>query len=262
VLTVLGNELARIEQARQNLIQNFFPGSANTLLGFFEAELGLPVESQLLTLVQRQTAVLTLMQSLKQSGTGLDWENNVNTLVGSNWTYAEHDPNNLASPPAYTLLVKIPYVPSAGAPASLVTGAETTGSLAPATYYWAVTGTTTYGETPASNVVSQVVTSGGKSVALAWTALASSALTGYNVYRGTSSTDLVFVQSTTTNSYTDHGTVTPGTLTPPVVDTSGAPQASVADKLLRATTPAHIEIVTGFSSGFLIGISEIGESAL
>lgn len=450
VLQVITNELARVEQARQNLIANYFPVSANSLLELFEAELGLPVNSPLLTLTSRQQAVLTIMQALKQSGTGEEWESNVSKLVGNNWTYEEHDPADPASPPAYTILVKIPFISPAGAPlglalqsqhtvgnivpnggfehdtvgsaaagwdvtvgaltypatgssmavsstfahsgsqslaitgtgsvvkqgaevlsvAAVASGAQYTVGMwmrgaaggetvqigmggtgiggtsvfangttitltttwtrytytytAPAavtnlllfvwnpnasaqtwyvddavmitgatvattyvdgdsagyvwsgttgnshtyvtsplsgTYYYAVTGTTAYGETTPSAVVSAVITP-GELVSLSWIALTSSALTGYNVYRGRSPTTLQLLASATTTAYLDNGTVVPGVIPPPVVDLSGSPQASVADKLLRETTPAHISIVTGFSAGFLIGISEIGISAL
>jgi hypothetical protein len=260
VLTVIANELARIEQARRNLIANWFPATAVGLLHFSEQQLGLPVDSTLLTLAERQQTVLTLMQSLKQSGTGLEWEANVTKLVGSNWTYQEHDPSNSSSPPPYTVLIKIPFVSVLGPPVGVATvDAGTGGSLSAGTFYYQVTGLTSYGESTPSAVASQMIALHHQ-INVTWQAQPNA--TAYNIYRGTPDSAMTFLATTTLNSFSDSGSAIPTASAPPTQDTSASPQASVADKLLRATTPAHIALVTGFSSGFLIGISQIGISAL
>jgi hypothetical protein len=107
VLTVVANELGRIDAGRQALIQNFFPASADVLLPLFEQLLGLPV-SPPATLSARQQLVLTYMSRLKSEGRGLDWTALITQAVGTNWTYQEHDPNNPLSPPANTVNVSIP----------------------------------------------------------------------------------------------------------------------------------------------------------
>lgn len=108
VLRVVGNELQRLETARQSLIDNFFPGTADALLGLFEALLGLPVNPPA-SLPLRQSLVLATMRRLKGQGRGLDWEASITQLVGgAAWSYQEHDPANPSSPAANTVAVRIP----------------------------------------------------------------------------------------------------------------------------------------------------------
>lgn len=108
VLRVVANELYRIEVARQALILNFFPATADVLLGMFESLLGLPVEPPA-TLDARRQLVLAYMQRLKSEGRGLDWIAQITAAVGTtNWNYAEHDPANVGSPAANTVNVNIP----------------------------------------------------------------------------------------------------------------------------------------------------------
>lgn len=114
VLQVVANELGRIDAARQALIQNFFPGSADVLLGLFESLLGLPVEPPASSLANRQQLVLAYMQRLKSEGRGLDWTALISQVVGTaNWNYQEHIPGNALTPPANTVAVNIPQA-SAG----------------------------------------------------------------------------------------------------------------------------------------------------
>lgn len=113
VLQVVANELARIDAARQALIQNFFPGSADVLLGLFESLLGLPVNPPA-SLASRQQLVLVYMQRLKSEGRGLDWVALITQAVGTaNWNYQEHIPGNATTPAANTVAVNIPQA-SAG----------------------------------------------------------------------------------------------------------------------------------------------------
>jgi uncharacterized protein YmfQ (DUF2313 family) len=108
VLGVIANELARIEAARQALIQNFFPLTADALLPMFETLLGLPV-SPPASLALRHQLVAAYMQRLATEGRGLDWTAGVSQATGTtNWNYQEHDPANPSSPAAYTLNVNIP----------------------------------------------------------------------------------------------------------------------------------------------------------
>lgn len=108
VLRVVGNELVRLETARQALIRNFFPGTADALLPLFEEMLGLPV-SPTADLALRQSLVLATMRRLKGEGRGLDWEATITQLVGgAAWSYQEHDSANPDSPPANTVAVRIP----------------------------------------------------------------------------------------------------------------------------------------------------------
>ena len=108
VLNVIANELYRLDVARHALIQNFFPLLADVLLGLFEQLLGLPVNPPA-SLDARHQLVATYMGRLKSEGRGLDWVSLISQAVGTqNWNYAEHDPANSFSPPAYTINVNIP----------------------------------------------------------------------------------------------------------------------------------------------------------
>lgn len=257
VLRACGNELARLEAARRDLISNFFPLSADTLLRFFEQMLGLPVESPQLSLAARQASVQAFMQQLKSAGTGLEWEDSITALIGTSWTYKEHDPADGTSPPAYTVLIRIPFSASAPVPVGLaaVSGAAGTPT---GTFYYAVSARTVYGET--LPCAPQSVTVAAHKVNVTWTAGAAPVI-GYNVYRGTSPTTLKLLSSPSTNSFTDDGTLTPG-VAPPTTDSSSSPQAATVLQLARAITPANIVLEVGFTAGFLVGISEIGVDAL
>lgn len=101
VMRAVENELARLEAARQALIENCFPGTADVLLTGFELLLGIPADPAL-ALEDRRRIVLTYMQNLNSEGTGLEWEASITSLVGTNWNHAENDPAS------YTVHVAIP----------------------------------------------------------------------------------------------------------------------------------------------------------
>jgi hypothetical protein len=123
VLRVVANELGRIAAAQggatlgndgkiivTGLAAQWFPLSADVLLGTFEAMLGLPVDPPDVQLNVRRNLVLAYLRRLRVEGTGLDWIASMNSLAGTAWDYAEHDPANPSSPAAYTLNVNIPEV--------------------------------------------------------------------------------------------------------------------------------------------------------
>jgi hypothetical protein len=87
------------------------------------------------------------------------------------------------------------------------TGSGTGGTFAAGTYFWVVTAIDGNGETTKSNEVQAVLTGSTSSVALSWNAV--DGATGYNVYRGTSTTNenkLVSSIGSATTTYTDTGT--------------------------------------------------------
>lgn len=108
VLRAVASELARIAAAQAALIQNWFPASADVLLGRFEAMLGLPVEPAGVDLGLRRTLVLAYMRRLRSEGRGLDWEAALRSLAGTAWNYREHDPGSSDPPYAHTIDVNIP----------------------------------------------------------------------------------------------------------------------------------------------------------
>lgn len=79
------------------------------------------------------------------------------------------------------------------------------GTFAAGTYYWVITATNDYGETVASNEVSQTLVL-NDSQDLSWGAI--SGATGYNIYRGTAagSEDVLVSSVGAVTTYTDTGT--------------------------------------------------------
>lgn len=258
VLRVIADEFALIENTRAQLLLNFFPDTAEMLLPFFEQMLGLTPNAPGLSLAQRQQAVVAFYRRLKNQGTGLEWEDAITELVGTSWTYAEHQHGVPGSPPNYTVLVTIPFPPGALMPTGLTVGPGSGGSLAPGTYYYAISATTTWGETLACGPVSYVV-SGGDARST-WTAQ-TAPCTGYNVYRGTSPSVLYKIgkiADPTVATFDDDGSFPLSAQPKPIADTSGSALAGQAVQLIRSITPAHLALEFDFTGGFVIGQSLIG----
>lgn len=151
---------------------------------------------------------------------------------------------------AYFALVKDPYH-QLGAPvgAAVVLGAAG-GTLAAATYFYKVTANDGAGGETLESAEVNVVNAGAFKNVLTWTAL-TNAVT-YNVYRSTAAGAEVLLKSNVSGTgYTDDGTDVPGTLVPPVVDTTqttllvkvplagdSAPLVSIAGANLIKTLPA------------------------
>lgn len=255
-LTAVGNELARVEQGRQEVILNYFPATADTLLGLFEQTLGIPVEPPSLTLAQRQQAVLAYMQGLKQGGSGLEWEAAITRVAGTGWTYMENTPS------AYEVEILLPFTSPATVPAGLATTPSTSSGTLPAhTYFYAVTAVTAYGETLPCAAVTAVLSGTGR-VLLSWTAEGAPA-TGYNVYRAVSGGSGFFLLTTVTASnYTDNGSATITTTPPPISDSSGSPRSHTILLLARRYTPAHLALIVSYKSGFILDVSLLGSDTL
>jgi len=106
------------------------------------------------------------------------------------------------------------------APVAASSGNAAGGSLAVTTYYYVVTAYTTAGETTASNEIIATTTPGNQTTGLTWNALTGA--TGYRVYRGTSSgNNNTLVALAPSNSYSDDGSVTVGSVSPPTTNTAG-----------------------------------------
>lgn len=256
----IGNELARIETARLSLMMNFSPATALVMLPVFEYQLGLPISPPQLTIGQRRQFVLAALGRLKSGGSGLAWENAITSLVGSNWSYQEHNPADITSPAANILRLTLPIGTPAFAPPSLTATPITGGSLTAGTYYYAVAAITVYGETLPSPIVSATVAASGK-VTLGWPPQGAP-ITAFQVYRGSSSTSLRLLASPATNTYVDDGTAVPGTEAPATTDTSGSPSAVSLLSFIDRITPAHLEILVDYGGGFIVGVSRIGIDVL
>lgn len=96
-------ELDRFETAMNAVRANFTPQTADTLLSWYETQLGLPVAPSGRTVAQRRTTVLANLDGLKGSGSGLSWEATLGRLLeGAPWSYREHraepEKNYIADP--------------------------------------------------------------------------------------------------------------------------------------------------------------------
>jgi parallel beta-helix repeat protein len=108
-------------------------------------------------------------------------------------------------------------------PTGLSVGAATAGGslAATTTYYYKVTALDSAGgETIASTEASAATTGINKTLPVTWTAV--SGASGYKLYRSTTTGTEVYLKTVLTNSYTDTGSVTIGTATPPVSTTAYA----------------------------------------
>lgn len=432
----MAREVDRLDSARAEVSDNFFPQTGDGMLDRWESLLGLSVNPPDKTLDQRRTSVLAFMQKIRGDGSGLDWQDNLTALIGNGWTYSEHIeagllPTNLitnpkaatdtsgwsiqgsggetltritsglptgfstgfsgtvgganntryhftaglpvvagdvvrfagwlrnstttaevalriARPgfsaiishdlnpavagqwvwvdvtytaittetlqiyahgaggvpqftgmiltkngdslasstsyfdgdtsgyawsgtanassshlvntvPAWTVRVQLPFAAPLGAPTTLAATPGTGGTpgLSAGTYHYKVTATNFYGETTPSADVTATVVAGGKAT-LSWDA--KTGATGYTIYRGTTSSNHTKIATVTTNAYVDQGGQTATVQAPPTVDTTETFQAFEAKALARAITPAHLELDFGLSGGFLVGISQLGDT--
>lgn len=114
VLHSLARESERMEAAIELARAQAFPQTADVLLKVWEHELGITVEPAGQTLVQRRATVIAMLRRMRGTPAGRDWESNVTALVGSGWTYEEHVPGDVGSPPENTVRVELPFAPSSG----------------------------------------------------------------------------------------------------------------------------------------------------
>lgn len=92
VLDVLAREVDRIDAARADLIDNYFPATADQFIHLLEslidvgavAPTGAPLEV-------RRAALIAYFRGLSTSGRGVDWEQAMTALVGSSWSYHEYE---------------------------------------------------------------------------------------------------------------------------------------------------------------------------
>lgn len=262
VLAALSNEIDRIDAAIEEIRDNFYPQRGEKYLKAWESLLGVAIEPPDKTLAQRRVSVLAILQSLKTSGSGLSWEAALSQLIGTSWSYAEHDPAVPTSPPAHTLKFTIPFGSPLSVPTGLAKSSFTTGgTLAAATYYYVVTAINSYGETTPSTELAVTNTGSTSRNVLTWNAVTDA--TGYRIYRGTTSGvwRLLATNLTATATYNDTGIAT-GTQQPPTVNSTSSPQAYEAERLARQITPAHLDLVFGYGAGFIVGVSQVGEEPI
>lgn len=260
VIDVLARECDRVEAASGVLVANYFPQQGNEYLKVWEALLGLSIEPPDKTLAQRQTTVLAYLQSLKSSGSGLDWEANLTRLIGTGWSYTED-----YAP--WTLRITIPFGSVIATPAAPTATPATTGGTLPAGgHRYVVTAINSYGETTASPNTLATTTGATGRVSLSWTAITGA--TGYRIYRAATNAGaggpymlLTTVLGQATTTYSDTGLATSASQ-PPTVNSTSSPQAYEAEALARVITPAHLDLVFGYGVGFIVGVSQVGEEPI
>jgi hypothetical protein len=260
ILDVLAREIKRIDEAKENLRDNFYPQRGEDYLKVWEDLLGLTVEPLDKTLNQRRNSIAAFLAGLKAGGSGDAWEESLTRLIGTGWSYEEHDPDDGGSPDPYVVKVTIPFGSPLDAPENVAaTGSNTGGTLAAGTYHYAVTAINSYGETTASTIDTATTSGSTGSVTVDWDVV--DGATGYRVYRGTSAGTLRLVTTilnSATDTYLDDGDATT-MAAPPTVNTTSSPQAYEAKRLARQITPAHIELIFAYGEGFILGISRLGE---
>jgi hypothetical protein len=256
VLDACAAEYDRLEALRLKVLDNLWPQTAEEWLALYERWLGLSEAPLEKTLAARRNTVLAWLQGLSGSGTGADWVENMNDLIGTGWSYEEHDPGDPGSPDANVVLIRLAFTTEIFSPAAPTATPGGGGTLAADDYYYAVTATNFYGETEASPETLVTVGASG-SVALDWADVAGAS--GYRIYRGTTSGQLLRIAASATSDYTDLGDASQP-FPPPITNTTESYQAGEAKALARKITPAHIQLNFGYTTGFLVGVHEMGDA--
>jgi hypothetical protein len=112
VLHAVAKETEAAEAAIESVRAQFFPQTADVLLGVHEAQFELAVDPPDQTLQQRRQTVMASWRGLTAEPSGRNWQEKVTALVGNGWDYAEHDPDDPTSPAVNTVRVVLPSEPT------------------------------------------------------------------------------------------------------------------------------------------------------
>ena len=268
-LDTVAHEIALVDSEIEKLAGEdgggeLFPLSSDTLLAEWETLFGLPTDPAK-SVAQRRNVISALLTSLKSSDSAGIWESTLNTLIGSGWSYRMDNAT-------YSLTLYLPFGPEMTDPISLAASASGSGgSLAAGTYRYAVTAVNAYGESKYENSVS-VVVSAGQSVQLSWSAPLIGVPDFYYIYRGDSvdTMRLLLAQPITTTSFTDGDSATfpllfqdtallMGEKLAPTVSSTQSAAAATIMRVARAITPAHINLSVGYTQGFILDVSKVGD---
>jgi hypothetical protein len=255
-LNVIAGEVDLIDAAKEKLRAQFWPQTADDQITIYEELFEIGGAAADKTLEQRRTAVLAEEQKLSGDGSGIAWQANLTRLIGTGWSYQEHDPGDSLSPPPNVIGVDIPFATQLDVPATPTAVASSGGAFAAATYSWVVTTTNAYGETTASGPVTLAVSAGQK-VTLDWPDVTGG--TGYAIYRRSGSGPYLRLTTVTVSTYVDTGTAATGA-PPPATNTTQGYQAFQAKQLARSITPAHVDLAFGYTAGFILGVSRLGDA--
>lgn len=142
----------------------------------------------------------------------------------------------------------------------LVSGSTGGGTIATGTYYYAVTSVNAYGESNYAGGTTVALTQGQRA-SLSWSAPANGTPDKYYVYRGTSLTNMQRLTTTaiTGTTFTDTGAYALAANLAPTSSTTLSDVAGTVLRIIRAVTPAHITVSSGYNAGFIMGVSKIGD---
>lgn len=110
LIHALATECERAEAAVEMLRQQLKPSTATLLLPVWERLVRVEVDPAGWSDTERQGAVTARLRSALSLSRGSSWEQQITDLVGVGWDYREHDPADESSPPAGTLLIRLPTV--------------------------------------------------------------------------------------------------------------------------------------------------------
>lgn len=256
------NEIDFIDSKLDGLVGNnsgvpgeFFPLHTDLLLGEWESVLGISSNVSR-TNEQRLTSIRAVLRTLKSADSADSWKNTFDQLVGVGlWSY-------LVNGAAATITLYLPYgVPMSSPLAFTFTVSGTGGTIPTATYFYAVTASNVYGETELLGGTSNAITL-GQNANIGWTAPAVGSRDEYFVYRGSSASNmrrLVTSTPITATSFVDTGAFALGGSLAPTTSSTTPPAAAEAVNVARAITPAHINLSIGYTAGFIIGVSKVGD---
>lgn len=114
VCNAVGEEVALHDEMLDELERNVIPYTAEEHLALYEAFLGLTPDNPALTLEERKEAVLVFLKRLTMTGSGLDWEEVGDFLIGTNWIYRTNLPGapiTATNPPPHNIYVWLTYAP-------------------------------------------------------------------------------------------------------------------------------------------------------
>jgi len=257
------NEIDFIDSKLDGLVGNnsgvpgeFFPLHANLLLSEWESVLSITTNVTR-TNLQRISTIRAVLQTLKSADSAASWQNTFDQLVGQGlWSH-------LVNGAASTITLYLPYGAPMSAPLSFTfTVSGTGGTIPAATYFYAVTAANVYGETELLGGTSNAITLGQKAN-IGWTAPSIGSPDQYYVYRGSSVSNmrrLITSSPITATSFVDTGAFALGASLAPTTSSTTPPAAVEATNVARVITPAHIILSIGYTAGFIVGVSKIGDS--
>lgn len=105
-------EFARLEATIEQVRAQFNPQHADLLLSAWETIVRLPVGGRGAAIDQRQHKIVVRLRKLLGASEGREWEESITEVVGSGWTYEEHIPGDITSPPVNTIRIALPFAPS------------------------------------------------------------------------------------------------------------------------------------------------------